>query len=56
MSRRIVLALSALAFGAALVLAATGESRVSVWLAAGALLAGTVVWLESGPIPRRRSR
>ena len=49
MSRRVVLAASALAFAAALVLAATGESRVSVWLAAGAMLAAAVVWLESGP-------
>ena len=49
MSRRIVLAVSVLAFGVALVLAATGEARVSVWLAAGAMLAAIVVWLESGP-------
>jgi energy-coupling factor transport system substrate-specific component len=49
LSKRVVLALSALAFAAALVLAATGESRVSVWLAAGAMLAAAVVWLESGP-------
>jgi energy-coupling factor transport system substrate-specific component len=49
LSSRIVLALAALAFAGALVLAATGESRVSVWLAAGALLVGAVVWLESGP-------
>lgn len=49
MSRWLVLALSAFAFAAALVLAATGESRVSVWLAAGAMLAAAVVWLESGP-------
>jgi energy-coupling factor transport system substrate-specific component len=44
-----VLCVAALAFAAALALAANGESRVSVWLAAGALLAAIVVWLESGP-------
>jgi energy-coupling factor transport system substrate-specific component len=49
LSKRVVLALSAFAFAAALVLAGTGESRVSVWLAAGAMLAAAVVWLESGP-------
>jgi energy-coupling factor transport system substrate-specific component len=49
LSRRIVLALSAGAFAAALALAASGESRVSVWLAAGAMLAAAVVWFESGP-------
>ena len=47
--RRLVLFAAGLAFVAALVLAATGESRVSIWLVAAALLAGTVVWLESGP-------
>ncbi|MHB8641649.1 MAG: DUF6580 family putative transport protein [Gaiellaceae bacterium] len=46
---RSVLCAATLAFAAALALAATGESRVSVWLAAGALLAAIVVWLESGP-------
>ena len=49
MSKRVVLGLSGFAFAASLVLAATGESRVSVWLAAGAMLAAAVVWLESGP-------
>jgi energy-coupling factor transport system substrate-specific component len=37
------------AFGIALVLAATGDSRVSIWFVAASLLAVTVVWLESGP-------
>jgi energy-coupling factor transport system substrate-specific component len=49
LSRRIVIGAAALAFAAALALAAGGESRVSIWLVAGALLAATVVWLESGP-------
>ncbi len=46
---RLVLAGAAVSFAAALLLAANGESRVSVWLVAAALLAATVVWLESGP-------
>ena len=49
MSSRVVLAASALAFVGALALAATGDSRVSIWLVAAALLAAAVVWLESGP-------
>jgi energy-coupling factor transport system substrate-specific component len=36
-------------FAAALALAATGEARVSMWLAAGAVIAVAVVWLEGGP-------
>jgi energy-coupling factor transport system substrate-specific component len=49
LSSRVVLGVSSISFAAALVLAATGESRVSVWLAAGALLAVAVVWFERGP-------
>jgi energy-coupling factor transport system substrate-specific component len=37
------------AFGIALVLAATGDSRVSMWFVVASLLGVTVVWLESGP-------
>jgi energy-coupling factor transport system substrate-specific component len=37
------------AFGAALVLAATGYSRVSIWFVAAAVLGAAVVWLEGGP-------
>jgi energy-coupling factor transport system substrate-specific component len=37
------------AFAVALVLASTGESRVSIWFVAAALLGAAVVWLESGP-------
>lgn len=32
-----------------LVLAATGDSRVSMWFVVASILGGTVVWLESGP-------
>lgn len=42
------LASAALAFLGAAALAATGEGRVSVWLAAASLLVAAVVWLESG--------
>ena len=50
MSRQVPLAFAAvIAFGLALVLAATGETRVSVWFAAAAMIAGAVVWLEGGP-------
>jgi len=49
LSSRVVLAAAALAFAGALALAATGDARVSIWLVAAALLAATVVWLESGP-------
>jgi energy-coupling factor transport system substrate-specific component len=49
MSRALVAVGAAGAFAAAAVLAAGGEARVSVWLAAGALLAGLVLWLERGP-------
>ena len=37
------------AFGIGLVLAATGEARVSVWFVAASLIAAAVVWLEGGP-------
>ena len=37
------------AFGAALVLAATGDSRVSVWFVTLALLGWALVWFEGGP-------
>ena len=36
-------------FSAALVLAAAGEARFSVWLAAAAVLLALVKWLETGP-------
>jgi energy-coupling factor transport system substrate-specific component len=49
LSSRVVVAAAALAFAAALGLAATGDSRLSIWLVAGSLLAVAVVWLESGP-------
>ena len=49
MSRTIVLVAAAAAFVAALALAATGDSRVSLWLVTGAILAVAVVWFESGP-------
>jgi energy-coupling factor transport system substrate-specific component len=48
-SSRVVLAAAALAFAGALALAATGDSRVSIWLVAAALLSAAVVWIESGP-------
>ena len=44
-----VVAGAVFAFGTALVLAATGDSRVSIWFVAAALLGGAVVWLEGGP-------
>ena len=47
--RQLVFIGSVCAFVAALVLAAGGISRVSIWLVAGALIAAAVVWLESGP-------
>jgi energy-coupling factor transport system substrate-specific component len=47
--RQLVLAGAAVSFVAALVLAATGDSRVSIWLVAASLIATAVVWLESGP-------
>src|SRR6187200_1724660 len=37
------------AFAIALVLAATGSSRVSIWFVAAAVLGAAVVWLEGGP-------
>ena len=46
---QVVLAAAAVAFAGALVLAAVGEARVSVWLVTGSLIAAIVVWLESGP-------
>ena len=36
-------------FALGLVLAGTGEARVSIWFVAAALIAGAVVWLEGGP-------
>lgn len=47
------LAVALVAFAAAASLAATGEGRVSVWLAAGSLLVAAVVWLESGTEPAK---
>lgn len=49
MSRVIVLVVSAASFAAALVLAAHGDGRVSIWLAVAALLTAALVWLETGP-------
>jgi energy-coupling factor transport system substrate-specific component len=46
---RLLLAVAVAAFGAALVLAATGDSRVSIWFVAAALIVAAVVWLEGGP-------
>ena len=37
------------AFAISLVLAATGNSRVSIWFVAAAVLGAAVVWLEGGP-------
>src|SRR6266508_4601171 len=48
-SKPLVLSAAAAAFVAALVLAATGDSRVSLWLVTGSMLAVAVVWFESGP-------
>jgi energy-coupling factor transport system substrate-specific component len=49
LSRRLVLAGCSLSFAASLILAATGDSRVSIWFVVASLLGVTVVWLESGP-------
>jgi energy-coupling factor transport system substrate-specific component len=49
LSRRIVLAACALSFAVSLVLAANGDSRVSMWFVVASILGVTVVWLESGP-------
>ena len=49
MSRTVVLGIAAASFAGALALAAAGDSRVSMWLVTGALLAAVVVRLESGP-------
>jgi energy-coupling factor transport system substrate-specific component len=37
------------AFGIALVLAATGDSRVSIWFVTASLLGWALVWFEGGP-------
>jgi energy-coupling factor transport system substrate-specific component len=47
--RQLVGAGAAISFGAALALAATGDSRVSIWLVTASLIAALVLWLESGP-------
>ena len=47
--RQVVVLGAILEFAASLVFAATGDSRVSVWLVTAALLTAAVVWLESGP-------
>lgn len=49
MSRPLVLAAAGASFAAALAFAATGDSRISLWLVTGAAIAVAVVWLESGP-------
>jgi energy-coupling factor transport system substrate-specific component len=46
---QLTLAGAVAAFGVGLVLAATGDSRVSIWFVVAALLGAAVVWLESGP-------
>jgi energy-coupling factor transport system substrate-specific component len=43
-----VIAVAVASFAGALVLAASGEARISIWLAAGSLLAAAVLWFESG--------
>src|SRR5205823_12737722 len=47
--RRRLVAAAAASFAASLVLAAAGESRVSIWFAAAALIGAAVAWLEGGP-------
>jgi len=47
--RQLALGGAALSFTAALALAAAGDSRISLWLVAAAVIAATTVWLESGP-------
>jgi energy-coupling factor transport system substrate-specific component len=49
LSRALVLGAAGAALGAALLLAATGEGRISIWLAAAALIGAAVAWLERGP-------
>src|SRR5262249_10294754 len=46
---QVVLAAAVVAFAGALVLAAAGDGRISIWLVTGSLLAAIVSWLESGP-------
>ena len=46
---QVVLAGAVGSFGVALVLAAMGDSRVSIWFVAASLLGAAVVWLEGGP-------
>src|SRR5215210_6126556 len=46
---QVVLAGAVCAFAVALVLAATGYSRVSMWFVAAAVLGAAVAWLEGGP-------
>jgi energy-coupling factor transport system substrate-specific component len=47
--QHVVLGGAGVAFAAALVLAASGDSRVSIWLVTASVLAAAVIWLESGP-------
>jgi energy-coupling factor transport system substrate-specific component len=49
LSRTVVSAASAVALAAAVVLAATGEGRISIWLAAAGLIGAALAWLERGP-------
>jgi energy-coupling factor transport system substrate-specific component len=49
LSRWLVSAASAVALAAAVVLAATGEGRISIWLAAAGLIGAALAWLERGP-------
>jgi energy-coupling factor transport system substrate-specific component len=44
-----MLAAAVALFAVALVLAATGDSRVSIWFVAASLIVAAVVWLEGGP-------
>jgi energy-coupling factor transport system substrate-specific component len=49
LSRALVSATALVALAAAVVLAATGEGRISIWLAAAALIGSALTWLERGP-------
>jgi energy-coupling factor transport system substrate-specific component len=49
LSRALVSVTAFVALVAAVVLAATGEGRISIWLAAAALIGAALAWLEQGP-------
>jgi energy-coupling factor transport system substrate-specific component len=48
LSRRLVVVAAAASFAGSLALAATGDARVSLWLATASVLATLVLWLEGG--------